>query len=121
MVPHNIEKNRKEHKEALLRIITKKSINNKETIPQETIPEPETGTNTPPTTTAELVRLSENYTRHDRRDVPFAFSTRDLEGAIPQIGGVLGLRSESVTKKISYDTFIEKLRICIITELKGGE
>ena len=53
--------------------------------------------------------------------VPFTFSTRDFEGATPKLGRVLGLSSESITKKISYDDFLENLGIHIMTELKGGE
>ena len=88
---------------------------------QETTPEPETGTNTPPSTSAEPVRPNENHARHNRRDLLFAFSTRDVEGATPKLGGVLGLRSDSTTKKISYDAFLAKLGINVMTELKGSE
>ena len=88
---------------------------------QEVTPELETGTNTSPATNPEPVRPSENIVRYNRRDIPFAFSTKDFEGATPKIGGVLGLRSEYVTKKISYDNFPEKLGIYIMTDLKGGE
>ena len=45
---------------------------------QETTPEPETSTNTPPATPVEPARPSENHTRHNRREVPFAFSTGDF-------------------------------------------
>ena len=64
---------------------------------QEATPEPETGENASPATNAEPVKLRENHTRHKRRDAPFAYSTRNFEGATPTIGRVLGLRSESVT------------------------
>ena len=35
---------------------------------------------------------------------------RDFEGDTPKLGGILGLRSENVTKKINYDLFCEKIR-----------
>ena len=34
---------------------------------------------------------------------------RDFVGDTPKIGGILGLRSENVTKKVNYDLFCEKL------------
>ena len=88
---------------------------------QEMTPEPETSTNAPPSTPVDMARLIENHARHGRRYVPFAFSTRYFEGAAPKIGRVLGLRSESATKKSSYDNFLEKLGTCIMTELKVGQ
>ena len=48
-------------------------------------------------------------------------SNRDFAGATPKIGGVLGLRSENVTKKISYDLFREKLGTYVMTEFKNGD
>ena len=90
-------------------------------MPQETTPEPETDTNMSPATPAEPERPSKNHSRHHRRDVPFVFSTRDFEGATPNIAGVLGLHSESITKKMSYDSFLENLGTCIMAELKRGE
>ena len=48
-------------------------------------------------------------------------SSRDFEGATPKIGGVLGLRSENVTKKINYDSFCEKLGIYVMNELRDGD
>ena len=74
---------------------------------QEITPEPRTGMNTSPATNSESVRPSGNVVRHNQRDTPFAFSTKDFEGATPKIGGVLGLCSETVTKKVSYDTFLK--------------
>ena len=90
-------------------------------MPQDITPESVTSTNTSPVTNPEPVTPSEHVVRHNRRDIPFAFSTKDFEGATPRIGGVLGLRSEIVTKQITYDTFLEKFGIYIMTELKGGE
>ena len=46
---------------------------------------------------------------------------RDYEGATPKIGGILTLRSENMTKKVSYDIFCEKLRIYVMNEFKNGE
>ena len=34
---------------------------------------------------------------------------RDCVGDTPKLGGILGLRSENVTKKVNYDLFCEKL------------
>ena len=48
-------------------------------------------------------------------------SSRDFEGATPKIGGVMGLRSENVTKKINYDSFCEKLGIYVMNELRDGD
>ena len=50
-----------------------------------------------------------------------SMSSRDFEGATPKIGGVLGLCSENVTKKINYDSFCEKLGIYVMNELKEGD
>ena len=33
---------------------------------------------------------------------------RDFEGDTPKLGGILGLRSKSIIKKINYDLFYEK-------------
>ena len=46
---------------------------------------------------------------------------RDFAGDTPKIGGILGLRSENVTKKINYDLFCEKLGTYIMTEFKNGD
>ena len=95
--------------------------------PQRTImtqdANPEDVTPTPPTTETnpEPATTSGTVARYNRRDVSFSSSTRDFEGATPKIGGVLGLRSENITKKITYDAFLEKLGIYIMTELKNGE
>ena len=88
---------------------------------QEVTPETETGASAPPETSTEPMKPNENHTRHDRRGAPFACSTRNFEGTTPKIGGVFGLRSESATKKISCDDFLEKLGIHIMKESKGGE
>ena len=84
-------------------------------------PEPETFANPSPVTNLEPVTPNENVTRHNRSDIPLTSSTKDFEGATPKIGGVLGLRSEIVTKKITYDDFLEKLGIYIMTEFTGGK
>ena len=46
---------------------------------------------------------------------------RDFEGSTPEIGGVLGLRSENVSKKINYDKFCKKINTYIMKEFRGGE
>ena len=43
--------------------------------------------------------VSDTVARH-RRDVLFSDSTRIFEGATPKVGGVSGLRSENVKKKL---------------------
>ena len=48
-------------------------------------------------------------------------SHRDFAGATPKIGGVLGLRSENVTKKVTYDSFCEKLGIYVMNGFKDGD
>ena len=63
-----------------------------------------------------------NANRTPRRtNNAYANTPRDFEGVTPQIGGVLGLRSENMTKKVNYDIFCEKLGVYIMNELKGGE
>ena len=44
---------------------------------------------------------------------------KDFEGATPRIGGVLGLRSENVTRKVTDDAFRKKLGIYIMNEFKS--
>ena len=46
---------------------------------------------------------------------------RDYDGATPEIGRVLGLRSKHVTKKVTYDVFLEMLATCLMKEFKNGE
>ena len=46
---------------------------------------------------------------------------RDFEDAIPNIGGILVLRSENVIKKVNYDKFCEKIHTYIMNELKNGD
>ena len=61
-------------------------------------------------------------TRYNNRFGNVTGSTpRDFEGDTPKLGGVLGLRSENITKKISYDLFCEKLGTYIMTEFKNGD
>ena len=62
-----------------------------------------------------------NATRFPRNDSRNNTSTRDFEGTTPKIGGVLGLRSENVTKKIAFDVFCEKVGIYIMKEFNNGE
>ena len=88
---------------------------------QDVTPESETPANPLPVTNPEPVTPSENVARHNRRDILFTSSTKDFEGTTPKNGGVLGLRSEIITKKITYDAFLEKIGIYIMAEFKGGE
>ena len=46
---------------------------------------------------------------------------KDFVGDTPKLGGILGLRSENITKKITYDLFCEKLGTYIMTEFKNGD
>ena len=92
-----------------------------EVMSQNVTPKSETPANPSQVINTEPTLQSENAGRNTRRDIPFASSAKDFEGATPKIGGVLGLRSENVTRKITYDAFLEKLGIYIMTELKGGE
>ena len=92
-----------------------------EVMSQDVTPKSETPANPSQVTNSEPTAPSENAVRNTRRDISFASSTKDFEGTTPKIGGVLGLRSEIVTRKITYDAFLEKLGIYIMTELKGGE
>ena len=46
---------------------------------------------------------------------------RDFAGATPKIGGILALRSENMTNKVTYDKFCEKLKVYIMNDFKGGE
>ena len=39
----------------------------------------------------------------------FDVSNKDFEGDTPDIGCVLGLRSEKISRKVQFDTFREKL------------
>ena len=45
--------------------------------------------------------------RVNRRTGPVSSTPKDFEGATPQIGGILALRSENMLKKVSYDKFCE--------------
>ena len=44
---------------------------------------------------------------------------RDFAGATPKIGGILALRSENMTNKVTYDKFCEKLKVYIMNNFKG--
>ena len=64
------------------------------------------------------------YRRTTRLNRPSGTNTvtpKDFVGTTPQIGGVLGLRSENVSKKLNYDNFCEKLGIYVMNKLKSGE
>ena len=50
--------------------------NRSEVIPQDVTPESVTSTNMSPVTNPELVTPSEYAVRHNRRDIPFASSTK---------------------------------------------
>ena len=58
---------------------------------------------------------------NDRLSAARGSSEKDFAGATPQIGGVLGLRSENVTRKIPFDVFLEKMETYIMNEMRQGE
>ena len=62
-----------------------------------------------------------NMTRFLRNGVRNNTSSKEFDVASPKIGGVLGLRSENVTKKVSYDIFYKRLGIYIMIEFNHGE
>ena len=62
-----------------------------------------------------------NITRFPKNDSRHNTSTRYFEGATPKIGGVFGLCSKNVTKKITFDVFCEKISIYIMPEFNNGE
>ena len=97
--------------------------------------------NTPPEQTLQVTSASDRYandairveqapansgtrrtTRPNSRFGNVAGSTpRDFEGDTPKLGGILGLCSENVTKKINYDLFYETLGTYIMTKFKNGD
>ena len=65
------------------------------------------------------VNTGSNTTRRDNRFNGTSYNTsRDFEGATTKLGGLLGLRSENVTKKVGYDAFCEKIGIYSMTEFR---
>ena len=60
---------------------------------------------------------------HDRPRFNHSQSStpRDFAGATPKIGGILALRSENMTSKVTYDKFCEKLKVYIMNDFKGVE
>ena len=48
-------------------------------------------------------------------------TTKDFAGDTPKMGGILGLRSENVTERITYNLFCKKLGTYTMTELKNGD
>ena len=59
--------------------------------------------------------------RASNRIGPVSSTPRDFEGATPLVGGILGLRSENMIKKVNYDQFCEKLYIYIVNNFKNGD
>ena len=57
--------------------------------------------------------------RVSNRTGPVLSTPRDFDGATPLIGGILGLWSENMIKKVNYDQFCEKLYIYIINVFKN--
>ncbi len=52
--------------------------------------------------------------------VPQCTDGASIEGAFPEIGAVVGLRTEKVTKKVSFSGFVEKVADHVITNVKYG-
>ena len=50
-----------------------------------------------------------------------ASTSKDFVGATPKIGGILGLRTKNVTKKVSYDLFCKKMGTYIMNKFKNGD
>ena len=59
--------------------------------------------------------------RVNNRTGPVSSTPRDFEGATPQIGGILALRSENMMKKVNFDKFCEKLHTYIVNNFKNGD
>ena len=59
--------------------------------------------------------------RVSNRTGPVSSTPRDFEGATPLVGGILGLRSENMIKKVNYDQFCEKLYTYIVNNFKNGD
>ena len=47
-------------------------------------------------------------------------SNKDFEGETPEIGCVLGLRNEKITKKVPFDTFRDKIADFIVKKLDNA-
>ena len=61
-------------------------------------------------------------TRQPNRNGTFQSSAnKDFQGATPKLAAILVLRNETVTRKVNYDRFLEKLGIYIVNELKDGD
>ena len=87
-----------------------------------TTPSPSSTESTPQPRFASGANSDQNRgNRSQNRHAGFQSTNRDFAGATPKIGGVLGLRSENVTKKVNYDSFCEKLGIYVMNELKDGD
>ena len=88
--------------------------------PEAGIP-PSASTNTPDTSRPGLTSGGRGNRTQNRPSTQQSSTSRDFEGATPKIGGILGLRSENVSKKVNYDAFCEKLAIYVMNELKDGD
>ena len=62
-----------------------------------------------------------NTTRPLRNDFLHSTSSREFLGDTTKIGGVLGLPSKNITKKVAFDVFCEEVSIYVMTEFKNGE
>jgi len=66
-------------------------------------------------------RVSRDNRNDKQRDTHITSATKGYEGNTPKLVGVLGLRTENVDKKVSFDVFCKKLGICIMKNFDQGE
>jgi len=66
-------------------------------------------------------RFSRDNRNDQQRDAHITSVTKGYEGDTPELGGVLGLHTENVDKKVSFHVFCEKLGIYIMKNFDQGE
>ena len=65
-------------------------------------------------------RTSSSARRADSRKTVLSNNERTWEGDTPEIGAVLGLRTENLNKKTSFSVFMEKMEEYILRKLNNG-
>ena len=65
-------------------------------------------------------RTSSSVRRADSRKTVLSNNERTWEGDTPEIGAVLGLRTEYLNKKTSFSVFMEKMEEYILRKLNNG-
>jgi hypothetical protein len=58
-------------------------------------------------------------TNRDRRALTIGSDDKDWEGAKPEVGAVLGLKTEKITKKVTFEVFREKLATYVLSEFNN--